>query len=107
MFKVKIKRRALRKLQELNQKRRKKAKEIVLILKTDLLAKVLPWSLLFSITGTGIGILALLTIERNGYLQVLSHGITFQFDPLILALQLIFTSLIVAISILHSFKSQI
>ncbi len=76
-------------------------------IKTDLLAKVLPWSLAFSMTGTGIGILALLTIERNGYLQVLSHGISFQFDPLILALQLIFTSLIVAISILHSFKSQI
>jgi len=76
-------------------------------IKTDLLAKVLPWSLAFSIAGTGIGILALLTIERNGYLQVLSHGISFQFDPLVLALQLIFTSLIVAISILHSFKSQI
>jgi len=76
-------------------------------IKTDLLAKVLPWSLVFSMAGTGIGILALMTIERSGYLQVLSHGISFQFDPLILALQLIFSSLIVALSILRSLRSQI
>lgn len=76
-------------------------------IKTDLLAKVLPWSLAFSMAGTGIGILTLMTIERSGYLQVLSHGISFQFDPLILALQLIFSSLIVALSTLRSFKSQI
>lgn len=71
-------------------------------IKIDLLAKVLPWSLAFSMAGTGIGMLALMTIERSGHLLVLSHGISFQFDPLILALQLIFSSLIVALSILRS-----
>jgi len=35
MFQVKIKRKALRKLQKLDQKRRKNVREIVLILKTD------------------------------------------------------------------------
>lgn len=76
-------------------------------IKTDLIVKALPWSLLSSIIGTGLGILALIAIERSGYVQVLSHGITFHFDPLVLGLQLIFTSLIVAVSILHSYKSQI
>lgn len=76
-------------------------------IKTDLLAKVLPWSLAFSMAGTGIGILALMAIERSGRLQVLSHGISFQFDPLILALQLIFSSSIVALSLLRSFRSKI
>ncbi len=76
-------------------------------IKADLIAKTLPWSLLSSIIGTCIGILVLMVIERSGYVQVLSHGITFHFDPLVLALQLIFTSLIVALSILRSFKSQI
>lgn len=76
-------------------------------IKTDLLAKVLPWSLAFSMAGTGIGILALMAIERSGHLQVLSHGISFQFDPLILVLQLIFSSSIVALSILRSLRSQI
>jgi len=76
-------------------------------IKTDLIVKALPWSLLSSIIGTCIGILALMAIERSGYVQVLSHGITFYFDPLVLALQLFFTSLIVALSILRSFKSQI
>jgi len=76
-------------------------------IKTDLLAKVLPWSLAFSMAGTGIGILALMAIERSGHLQVLSHGISFQFDAPILALQLIFSSLIVALSILRSLSSQI
>jgi len=76
-------------------------------IKTDLLAKVLPWSLAFSMAGSAIGMLALMAIERSAHIQVLSHGISFQFDPLILALQLIFSSLIVALSILRSFKSQI
>jgi len=75
-------------------------------IKADLIAKVLPWSLVSSVIGMSISILILLAIERSGYVQVLSHAISFHFDPLVLALQLIFTSLIVALSILRSFKSK-
>jgi len=76
-------------------------------IRTDLLAKVLPWSVAFSMVGTGIGILALMIFERSGHLEVLSHGISFQFDPLILVLQLIVSSLIVALGILSSLRSQV
>jgi len=71
-------------------------------IKLDLLVKVLSWSLAASAAGITLATATLMAIEGSGYLQVLSHRILFQLDPLIIALNFILVSLLVAISITRS-----
>jgi len=71
-------------------------------IKTDLLFKVLGWSLAASAAGVVLAAVTLVIIEVNGYLQVLSHRVFFHLDPLIVTLNFILVSLLVALSILRS-----
>jgi len=71
-------------------------------IKTDLLVKLLSWSLAASAAGIILAAATLTVIEESGYLQVLSHRVLFQPDPLIVALNFILVSLLVATSITRS-----
>lgn len=55
-------------------------------IKIDLLSKVLTWSLISSTLGTIIAAALMLLFEKVGNIQVLSHRLFFQLDPLIVAL---------------------
>lgn len=70
-------------------------------IKTDLLVKLLSWSLVASAMGTLSATATLYVIGERGYLQVLSHRILFQLDPLAITLNFILVSLLVAISIVR------
>jgi ABC-type lipoprotein release transport system permease subunit len=74
--------------------------------KTDLLIKLLAWSLVASTLGTVLSAAVLLVFQRIGYLQVLSHGIVFQLDPVIAAANFILISALVAVSIARSEMKQ-
>lgn len=71
-------------------------------IKKDILAKLLPYSLTSSAVGITFAATIFMTIQRNGYLQMLSHNIPFELDLSIVALGLILSSLLVAASILGS-----
>jgi ABC-type lipoprotein release transport system permease subunit len=71
-------------------------------IKVDLLVKVLSWSFVSSTLGIILATAILMAFERIGYLQVLSHRILFQPDPLTIALNFTLISLLVAIGIAHS-----
>lgn len=71
-------------------------------IKTDILVKVLSWSLAAAAAGIILATVILIVVGRSGYVQVLSHRIIFQFDPLIIALNFTLVSLLVAISIMRS-----
>ncbi len=72
------------------------------LLKRDMLIKLLAWSVAASSLGLIIALAILSAIQINGHLQVLSHTVTFQIDPLIIALNFALVSLLVSISILRS-----
>jgi len=71
------------------------------LLKRDILTKLLPWSIAASSIGFAVAVAILTVIQRGGYLQVLSHTVPLQIDPLVIALNLILVSLLVSISILR------
>jgi len=71
-------------------------------IKTDLLVKLLSWSLAASAAGIALAAATLTVIGESGYLQVLSHRVLFQFDPLTVALNFILVFLLVAITITRS-----
>ena len=70
--------------------------------KTDLLAKLLFWSLAASAAGITLATAILWLVEGKGYLQVLSHTISFQLDLVVIALNFILVSLLVSVSILRA-----
>jgi len=72
------------------------------MLKGDLLIKLLPWSLIASSMGVVLATVALTVIQGYGHLQLLSHTVPFQLDPLLITLNFILVSLLVSISILRS-----
>lgn len=71
-------------------------------IKADLLIKVLSWSLVSSTLGIIIASGVLMVFEKAGYLQVLSHSIVFQLDPLIIVLNFALISFLVVIGITRS-----
>jgi len=71
------------------------------LLKRDILTKLLPWSLIASTIGITLAAVAFKIIQENSYLQVLSHTIPFQLDPLIIALNIILSITLVSISVLR------
>jgi len=71
-------------------------------MKVDLLAKLLPWSILASFTGTAMALATLTVIQSCGYLRVLSHTVPVQPDLLAIALNLGFIILLSALTILKS-----
>ncbi len=71
-------------------------------LKMDLLAKLLLWSLASSAAGLFLAAAILWLAGGVGCLQILSHNIVFQLDPLTLALNFILVSTLIIISVLGS-----
>jgi len=70
-------------------------------IKRDVLVKLLPWSLISSLAGTAAAAAAMMVIQENGYLQVLSHTVPFQLDHLVIAVGLVIPFLLVFLSILR------
>jgi ABC-type lipoprotein release transport system permease subunit len=68
-------------------------------IKTDLTIRMLTWSLTATILGTIISIVFLFIFQNMGYLQVLSHTITFQIDPLVIVANFTLISLMMGIYI--------
>jgi len=71
-------------------------------LKTDFLAKTLTVSSVASACGTIVAMLALTAIWTTGYLQVLSHRIVIQFNPLVILLDFALVLTLVSLAILKS-----
>jgi len=72
------------------------------LLKRDVIANLLPWSIASSSLGFAMAVAILTVIQGGGYLQVLSHTVPLQIDPLVIALNFILVLLLVSISILRS-----
>lgn len=72
------------------------------LLKRDALIKILPWSVVASLSGSALAVVALSLLQEGGYLMVLSHTITLQMDPLIAVLSILLTILLVSVCILGS-----
>jgi predicted lysophospholipase L1 biosynthesis ABC-type transport system permease subunit len=72
------------------------------LLKRDILTKLLPWSIAASSVGFAIAVSVLTVIQGSGYLQVLSHTVPLQIDPLVIALNFILVTLLVSAAILRS-----
>jgi ABC-type lipoprotein release transport system permease subunit len=71
------------------------------LLRMDMLAKLLPWSMASSSLGFAIAVAILAVIHGGGYLRILSHTAPIQIDLLIVALNFILTALLISISILR------
>ncbi|MBC7113661.1 MAG: FtsX-like permease family protein [Candidatus Methanomethyliales bacterium] len=71
------------------------------LLKGDLLAKLLLWSAA-SAAGFAAAVVLLNAIREGGYLQILSHTLPIQIDPLVMTINFIIALFLVAISILRS-----
>jgi predicted lysophospholipase L1 biosynthesis ABC-type transport system permease subunit len=71
-------------------------------LKADLMAKLLPWSILASSIGMFVGLATLAAIQGRGYLRVLSHTVPVQVDPLVITINLGLTILLLSLTILGS-----
>ena len=72
------------------------------LLKRDILIKLLPWSIAASSLGLAMAVAVLTVIQGSGHLQVLSHTVPLQIDPLVVALNFILITLLVSVSILRS-----
>lgn len=71
------------------------------MIKKDLLLKVLVYSFLASTLGIILVGAVLVFVEENSYLQILSHGILFQLDPVIIMLNFFLPALILTLTILR------
>ena len=74
--------------------------------KTDLTLRMVTWALIATIMGTIISAIAITIFQKIGYLQVLSHTITFQLDPLIIAANFILLSVLISINIARTELKQ-
>ena len=68
-------------------------------LKRDLFLKMLFWCLIATAVGTLVSFGVLMVFQNTGYLQVLSHRITFQMDPLVIAANFILLALLVGVNV--------
>lgn len=74
--------------------------------KTDLTLRMVTWALIATIMGTIISAIVITIFQKIGYLQVLSHTITFQLDPLIIAANFILLSVLISINIARAELKQ-
>jgi ABC-type lipoprotein release transport system permease subunit len=72
------------------------------LLKRDILIKLLPWSIAASSLGLAMAVAVLTVIQGSGHMQVLSHTVPLQIDPLVVALNFILVALLVSAVILRS-----
>ncbi len=68
-------------------------------IKIDLSLKMLVWALVATAVGTIISSVLLIIFQRIGYLQVLSHTISFQLDPIIIAANLILLGVLIGLNV--------
>lgn len=74
--------------------------------KTDLTLRMVTWALIATIMGTIISAIVITIFQKIGYLQVLSHTITFQLDPLIIIANFILLSVLISINIARTELKQ-
>jgi len=70
------------------------------LLKKDMIIKLFPITLASSMAGIAATIVFLNTIIGQGYLQILSHTITFQPDPAVIALTVVLSTALFMVSVL-------
>lgn len=70
------------------------------LLKKDMIIKLFPITLASSMAGIAATIIFLNTIIGQGYLQILSHTITFQPDPAVIALTVVLSTALFMVSVL-------
>ncbi len=70
-------------------------------IKKDLISKVLVYSFIASTLGIILVGAVLFFVEKNSYLQILSHGIMFKLDPVIVVLNFLLPALILTLTILR------
>jgi ABC-type lipoprotein release transport system permease subunit len=75
-------------------------------MKADLTIKMVTWALIATALGTIISAVVITAFQKVGYLQVLSHTITFQLDPLIIAANFILLSALISINIARTELKQ-
>ncbi len=68
-------------------------------IKADLAVRMVVWASAATLIGTALSAVAITVFGKVGYLQVLSHAIIFQLDPLIVAANFVFLSLLIGVSI--------
>lgn len=71
-------------------------------LKSNLFLNMLAWSLIATLAGTLASAAALTVFNRYSYLQVLSHSITFQLDPVVVAADFLLLSLLCTVSVVRT-----
>jgi ABC-type lipoprotein release transport system permease subunit len=69
--------------------------------KTDLTLRMACWALLATAFGTVISAIVISEFQAIGYLQVLSHSITFQLDPVVVAANFLLLIIIIGVSIVR------
>ena len=70
-------------------------------IKTDLTIRMITWALIATVLGTLISAVFITAFQKLGYLQVLSHTITFQLDPLIIVANFLLLSALIGVNILR------
>jgi ABC-type lipoprotein release transport system permease subunit len=68
-------------------------------IKADLALRMITWAILVTIIGTALSALAIIALNNLGYLQVLSHSISFQLDPLIIVANFALLALLVGVNV--------
>jgi len=71
------------------------------LLKRDLLIRLLPWSILASLSGVAFAATILMLIQRYGSPELFSHMLTLQIDPTVAALDLILIVALVSVTVLR------
>ena len=74
--------------------------------KIDLTLRMVTWALIATVIGTLVSAVVIAFFQKIGYLQVLSHSITFQLDPLIIAANFILLSALISINIARTELKQ-
>ena len=72
------------------------------LLKKDILAKLMPWSIVAASIGFTLALAILTVIQGGGYMQVLSHTVPLLIGPFVIAINFAIVSLIVSAVILRS-----
>ncbi len=68
-------------------------------IKTDLALKMITWAVVATAAGTIISAGVMFLFQRLGYLQVLSHSISFQLDPIVVVANFGLLSLLICVNI--------
>jgi len=74
--------------------------------KMDLTIRMVLWAFIATLTGTAVSALVIFLFQGLGYLQVLSHSIIFQLDPLIIFANFALLSVLIGISIVRTELKQ-